>query len=241
MFEDIVIATLFRQFHRDVDDALLDRAATAAGCASGIGRMSLLSDEVMSQFTKPLNLRAETTLLDLGCGRGFLARWLRWAGLPVSFTGIDRAPEALVAADRLVPGAKFIEGDYRTHHFNEQFDVVTSIEVATSSAMDKPVLAAIRSRLHDGGRFGITAASTGGNHARRIANLRELLAQHFSNYDLRDVSEEAAAFTKRLYGALLEIDEWPPLIAPRIKAQAAEVLAAVDRGEFAYTLVWGTA
>lgn len=241
MFEDVVVATLFRQFHREVNDDLLDRAARAAGCESGIGRMSLLSDAMMKRFVEPLALTPTDRLLDLGCGRGFLARWLQWSGTPVRFTGLDRAPEACIAAHRLVPDAEFVEGDYRTYPFETPFDIVTSIEVGISGAMDKPLLQAIRSRLRESGRFGITVTSAGGNHAARIAQLQELISQQFSTFELLDATQQVAAFTKRLYGALLEIDEWSPVIAPRIKAQADEVLAAVDRGDFAYTLVWGAA
>lgn len=241
MFQDVVIAALFRQFHREVDDVLLDRAAAAAGCASGIGRMSLLNDAMMAGFIGPLGLQPQTRLLDLGCGRGFLARWLHRNGTPVRFTGIDRAPEALNAAERLVSGAEFIEGDYRTYPFNESYDAVTSIEVAVSASMDKAVLDTIRLRLHEGGLYALTAASADGKHDERVANLRDLLRQRFSSFEILDATAEAAAFTKRLYTALVEIDEWSPLIAPRIRSQADRVLSSVARGSFAYTIVWGRA
>jgi hypothetical protein len=98
---------------------------------------------------------------------------------------------------------------------------------------------AIHSRLRAGGAFAFTAASTDGKHDERVTALHELLSQRFSKVELRDAGAEAAGFTKRLYGAMSNIEAWSPLLAPRIRAQAGEVLAAVDRGDFAYTMAWG--
>jgi 2-polyprenyl-3-methyl-5-hydroxy-6-metoxy-1,4-benzoquinol methylase len=69
-------------------------------------------------------LPKEGQLLDLGCGRGDLLRYLKRRTLStLSLTGIDVAPNALDW------DITFIQGDLETHYFEHQYDVVVSLAV----------------------------------------------------------------------------------------------------------------
>jgi SAM-dependent methyltransferase len=241
MFHDVVFAGLFRRFHQDVDDALLDEAARIAGCASGIGRLSLLSDDLLGEILEHLHASDASRILDIGCGRGFLERWLHRHGKHVRAVGVDRAPEAIAAAKALAPDAQFVEADYRSHRFPEPFDTVVALEIATSGAIDGSLVAAVRSALREGGGFAITAASLDGKHEERLEAARAQLAQHFAAFELLDSTQPAAEFAVRLYGAWLQIESWSPTIRPRMEAQAREVLDSIERGDFHYAIALGQA
>ncbi len=242
MFQDVIVAALFRTFHARVDDALLDRAARDAGAASAIGRLSLLSDALVAQAIATLRLAPNETLLDLGCGRGFLARWLRNAGMSADYVGIDRIPEALGAARAMLgddPRARFVEGDYRTYRATP-VDAIAALEVTGDGAIDAPLLDAIAANLRPGGRFVLTVASLDDRNAPRRAEANAALRARFARSDIRDATVEAADFAQRFYGAMLAIDGWDPSIAPRMAAQANEVCNAIAAGSFTYAIVSGT-
>lgn len=61
------------------------------------------------------------TLLELGCGTGALL-----AGLvrDYSVTGVDRSPEMLSVAARVVPGARLLQGDMTTVTLPYRFDLI---------------------------------------------------------------------------------------------------------------------
>lgn len=241
MFEDVVIASLYRQFHRNVDDSLLDQAARSAGCPSGIGRLCLLGDAMLEALTVGLELNAETSLLDIGCGRGFLERWLQHVGSRARVTGIDRVPEGLAAARALAPGALFIEDDYRTHQFAERFDTAVALELAISGKIDESLIAALRACLREGGRFAVTSASIDGRHAERLDAAVTHFRRYFPEFEVVDHTLEAAAFAKRTYGAWLGIDTWGQTIQRGMHDQARKVLNSIERGEFHYAIVSGRA
>ncbi len=61
-----------------VDDPELDGYARRCGLPSGIGRLCLLDDSVLGRVVSAVGIPADSTVLDLGYGHGFLARWLLW-------------------------------------------------------------------------------------------------------------------------------------------------------------------
>lgn len=242
MFQDVIVAALFRTFHARVDDMLLDRAAREAGAASAIGRLSLLSDAMAAQAVATLRLAPDETLLDLGCGRGFLARWLRYAGVTARYVGVDRIPEALAAARTALADdsrACFVEGDYRTYRVTP-VDAVAALEVTGDGAIDEPLLDAIAANLRPGGRFVLTVASLDARNASRRVEGDAALRARFARSDICDATSDAADFAQRFYGAMLAINGWDPSIVPRMAAQAADVRDAIAAGSFAYAIVTGT-
>lgn len=239
MFEDVVVAAQFRALHAGVGDALLDEAARMAGCASGIGRLSLLSDEMLARISARLGLREDRRVLDIGCGRGFLERWLRYAGCAARATGIDRAPGAIAAARRHCPEAEFMEADYRTQAFEPEFGAVAALELSASGKLPAALLTATARALCEGGVFCFTAASLDGRHEQRLNDAEPALRERFSDVEILDATRDAGAFAQRLYGACLQIDQWNPEIRPRIVEQAHAVLEAIDRGDFHYAIAFG--
>lgn len=246
VFQDVIVAALFRAFHARVDDGLLDRAARAAGCASGIGRLSFLSDALTTQIVGMLALESTSSLLDLGCGRGFLARWLQREGYHGRYLGVDRIAEAIGAARAGVEAAcpadaerfTFVQDDFRAYRPEPRVDAVVALEV-TDDVADAALLDAMARALRPGGRFVITAARLDGPAPR--APIDDDVRARFGAVEALDATAQAGPFAGALYRALLEIADWDATIAPRIAAQARDVLDALARGTFAYTILHGTA
>ncbi len=203
--------------------------------------MSLLSDGMLADIVKHLEISRDSSLLDIGCGRGFLERWLEKHGHFVHVVGIDRAPEAIGAAKANVPNAVFIESDYRTHRFNKQFDAALALEITVSGAVDETLVSTARAALRDGGRFSITVASLNGKHEERLNDARRRLGAHFSEVEFLDATKDASDFAKHLYGALVEIKGWNPTIEQQVHAQAREVLDSIGRGDFNYAVAFARA
>jgi cyclopropane fatty-acyl-phospholipid synthase-like methyltransferase len=64
-------------------------------------------------------------ILDLGCGGGEpIARYL--ATLGYDLTGVDLSPRLLALARQAVPGGRFVQGDMRTIHLDQQFDAIVA-------------------------------------------------------------------------------------------------------------------
>ena len=81
---------------------------------------SWLFDKITDAIPKGPSFRS---VLDAGCGRGDFLRHLRARRPDLSLTGIDVSPNASV--DEIT----FIQGDFQTYPFKEQYDVVVSLAV----------------------------------------------------------------------------------------------------------------
>jgi 2-polyprenyl-3-methyl-5-hydroxy-6-metoxy-1,4-benzoquinol methylase len=67
--------------------------------------------------------RANATVLDVGCGKGNLLRYLRDRDSKLSLTGIDIAPS------HSKDGIEFLRGDFLTWKFDSKFDAIVSLQV----------------------------------------------------------------------------------------------------------------
>jgi len=65
------------------------------------------------------------SLLDLGCGAGYHARFLK---LRASITGVDISPEMLTLARRFNPKGEYHLGDVRTVRLAQRFDAVLMLD-----------------------------------------------------------------------------------------------------------------
>src|SRR6266480_1005454 len=65
--------------------------------------------------------RSDSTVLDVGCGRGDLLKYLRTKSPNLALTGIDLSP------NQPVPGIEFISADFMNVDLGRQFDAVTSL------------------------------------------------------------------------------------------------------------------
>lgn len=66
-------------------------------------------------------VRAATTVLDVGCGKGDLLKYLRTNSPNMALTGIDLSP------NQPMPGIEFISADFMKVNLGRQFDAVTSL------------------------------------------------------------------------------------------------------------------
>jgi SAM-dependent methyltransferase len=61
------------------------------------------------------------SVLDVGCGQGDFLRYMQGHDADYDLTGID------LGENREIPGVNLLQGDFQTHRFNRQYDVVVSL------------------------------------------------------------------------------------------------------------------
>ena len=65
-----------------------------------------------------------SSVLDVGCGLGYLCDYMREAGWHGAYTGVDINPDMIAAAKERLPGEEFICADILTDGFHQQADYV---------------------------------------------------------------------------------------------------------------------
>ena len=107
-------------------------------------------DKIKMHFAKPEN----TTVLDVGCGGGFLSNAL--ATHTYKVTGVDMSVESLNAAKRhdATKTVTYLEADaYKLPFANESFDVITAMDFLEHVSKPDVVLKEIARVLKPGGSF----------------------------------------------------------------------------------------
>jgi SAM-dependent methyltransferase len=241
MLKDTIERARAQQFHSLVDDGLLDDVAVGAGCASRIGRMSVLSDDDMLAIVSAISPAAKSDVLDVGCGRGFAGRFVRRRGYSGDYTGVDRIAAALEAARRNVPDGEFEEADFRVHRWERQFDAVLALEATRSGRLDEPLVQGVASALREDGRFAVTIASVDGELQARLPHARTLCERYFASVVIANISARSAQFAERFYRAMLAIDAWEPFVKESLHREAAMVLRALDERRYEYAIITGVA
>ena len=123
-----------------------------------------------------------SSVLDVGCGDGRFLRELRgrWPG--VKSLGVDYSEKAIALARALNPSMDFECLDINHYCFNEQYEVITLIEVLEHIPIGdvSRFLESLVSALVKGGSLVLTVP-----HVNRKLQLKHF--QHFSSSHLRDV------------------------------------------------------
>jgi predicted TPR repeat methyltransferase len=89
------------------------------------GHPSVESREIVASILADLARRRAITLLDLGCGNGGMASFLREKNVNVAYTGVDFSEPLLAAARAEHPEAVFIKDDVQTlSKVDGRFDVL---------------------------------------------------------------------------------------------------------------------
>ncbi len=97
---------------------------------------------------------ANPTILDFGCGMGWLCKALSHVG---NVTGIDLSPKGIERAKAESPEVTFVAGDLFEHRFeDEQFDLVVSQEVIEHVTNQNAFLSLVWRYLKPGGYFVMT-------------------------------------------------------------------------------------
>ncbi|MGZ3496298.1 MAG: class I SAM-dependent methyltransferase [Vulcanimicrobiaceae bacterium] len=229
----------YSEFHKYVDDGTLDLYARHCGSPSGIGRLCLLDDRVLAEIVRAAEVSSRERVLDIGCGRGFLARWLRWYKVDCRYVGIDCVPEAIAAARRNAPNGEYYYTQLDTLALSKTFDRVFALESAPGGLVTPNLSAAIGVHLERGGRFVATLLSLDGKHEAKVLQSIEALHEHLNVEEVRDLSLQVKEFASTMYSAFL-LGTWDNAIKSNMCMEAARVLHAVETGAFNYTMITGT-
>jgi ubiquinone/menaquinone biosynthesis C-methylase UbiE len=91
---------------------------------TGFGHPSLESRDVVASVLKGLASDGARTLLDLGCGNGGMAEFLRQRQVALAYTGVDFSEPLLDAAQQSNPAACFVKDDIESlNRIESRFDV----------------------------------------------------------------------------------------------------------------------
>lgn len=131
--------------------------STQSGRASGT-QAQVLFDQEYQQFKREVgpfftHLSKQTTLFDMGCGKGSLIKMLRDQGFEHAI-GMDISAEQ-IAVGRACGATGIVEGDALAHLLsgNNTYDVITGMDIIEHFTKDELVelMLAIHSRLNPGG------------------------------------------------------------------------------------------
>jgi SAM-dependent methyltransferase len=96
------------------------------------------------------------SLLDVGCGTGFVLEGIRARFPRMDLSGCDAAPDALLFASRRVPGAFVFQAGAAGLPFEEEFAVITALDVIEHIDDDREALRAMYLALRPGGGLVLT-------------------------------------------------------------------------------------
>lgn len=91
------------------------------------------------------------SLLDVGCGNGFVLAAIRETFPDARLVGVDDVEEALVTARVRVPDAELLRLDVLELPFEDEFDVVCALDVLEHLDDDEAALVRMRAALRPGG------------------------------------------------------------------------------------------
>jgi SAM-dependent methyltransferase len=96
------------------------------------------------------------SLLEVGCGTGFVLSGVAEAQPTVRLTGSEAATQGLAFAARRVPSVELVQMDARQIPFREEFDVAGAFDVIEHIEDDRAVLDELRAALAPGGGLVLT-------------------------------------------------------------------------------------
>jgi SAM-dependent methyltransferase len=219
----------YERLHELIDDANLDAIAGIAACVPAIGRLNYLDDDSMTALIARASIVAGARVLDLGCGRGFLGRWLAARGHRVTYTGVDYAVSALRAVRGHLPDAVTVHGDIATVS-GGPYDAIFAIESLWS--VDSLLAAQMRAMLVPRGRIAIALSSLDSSQAGRVDTTLASLRDAGFEVERVALSASHAEAVGRLCAATLiegPADSW---VRERLTAEALRTLAALRDGTF---------
>jgi SAM-dependent methyltransferase len=228
----------YERLHEALDDENLDAIAGIAGCAPAIGRLNYVDDATLAALVDRMSIAEGCRVLDLGCGRGFLGRWLSAHGRRVAYTAMDYCRPALDSVRRSIPEADVVWGDVNSMT-DGSYEAIFAIE--SIWAVDDALAVRLRAALVPGGRIAISISSLDASHDGRIdttiASLRN------ARFDVENVAFAAghSEVVGRLCAALMIEPPSDPWVRERMTAEAVLTLAALRDGAFRSDLLLAVA
>lgn len=180
------------------------------------------------------------TLLEIGCGTGFVLKRLRRSFPHLRLTGSDAGVEGLeMARRRLDPGVSLRELDARRIPFGPEFDVVCAFDVIEHIEEDELVLSEMRRVLSPGGGLLIAVpqhpwlwsiADDHGGHKRRYRRAELLGKARAAGFEPLEVTSFVTAalplmLVARLFSRGQRIEDFDPMAEHRGAARARPLLA----------------
>jgi SAM-dependent methyltransferase len=219
----------YERIHASLDDANLDAIAGIAGCRPAIGRLNYLDDATLTALVAKMSLAGGSRVLDLGCGRGFLGRWLLSSGQRVDYTAVDYSQSALGAVRRHLAAARTIHGDLSSLSGNA-YDAVFAIESVWS--VTSALAARLRTAMVSRARFAASISSLDDSHDDRVdTTVQSLRGEGFEVERLPSAPAHAGTVGRLCAAMLIEppADAW---VRERLTGEAARTLAALRDGTF---------
>lgn len=168
------------QGHADRDRQLFDRIAERY-CRKDLRPASRAARRLrLEQTVRAAGLSPECRVLDVGCGAGFAATYLR--GRYREYVGIDHSPKLIECATSLndLPAAHFVARSVEDLDVCEPFDVVVAIGVLHHLDDMASVLARLRALLKPGGRLAANEPQRGNPLIGLARRLRKRLDREYS-------------------------------------------------------------
>lgn len=199
----------------------------------------MLDDRVLSQIVHSISLLPGVSVLDIGCGRGFFARWLRWSHLDCRYVGVDSVPEAIAAARQNAPQGEYVYSRVENLNLNERFERIVALEAASTGTVTKGFARSLALHLAAQGRYVVTLLSLDGRHDEKIVrSIDNLERAGTSVTEVRDFTLQVKDFAATMCSAFL-LGTWESQIKARMCVEAAHMLHAIERGTFNYTMLIG--
>lgn len=194
------------------------------------------------------------TVLDVGCGTGFVLAHLRRTMPGLALTGCEPSAEGQRITSSRVPGARLLRMDARTLAVAETFDVVCLLDVLEHIEDERTALERIGTAVRPGGTLIVTVpqhrwlwgrADDYGHHVRRYSRggLRRVLQQ--AGFDVRRMTSFVSLLLPAMMASRWQdrrkktpYDPWRELqIDPRLN-RVFGALLAFERRAIAAGLDW---
>lgn len=149
------------------------------------------SEAKLQQLIEYCELADGTSVLDIGCGKGWLLRTMaaRYAiqgvGLELRQASIDSG-EQMMPSQELVGSLEFLAGDAKAYQPQQQFDVITCLGASFAIGTFEDLLARVKPWLKPGGRLAV------GDIYARVLPVNEHSAVHFAGGAHRTLADTAA-------------------------------------------------
>ena len=174
------------------DESGYDARAFELLCAREQGSFWFRARNELIQWAVGRQLGESGTLLEVGCGTGFVLMGLRARFPGMSLTGGELSSRGLAVAASRLPGVELLQMDARAIPFREQFDAVAAFDVIEHIVEDEAVLAQMHGALRPGGTILLTVPQ----HPFLWSEV-DVAARHQRRYRKRDLADKLgrAGFT----------------------------------------------